>query len=248
MDIDEEARRARRARTGLLVAVPAQVAGLALLRIQFGSAATSKHLDLPAQRCGGPRLPAVAGLELAGRLVLDLGRVVLGRAGVAEGVPGGVLELVRPTAGRLVVVARLQLADAGEGLLIGRRRGQARAAEVVGGAAVVLAPARGAAVVAGVVVTTAAAAVAWKRRAASASRRACSAATRAPSSPLTRISSARWAPMAFSRPARSATVASLRWAAALRACSSARRRTSMSSLATWRRPMAWRSSPATTRR
>ena len=36
VDIDEEQRRARRARTGLLVAVPAQVAALAFLRIQFG--------------------------------------------------------------------------------------------------------------------------------------------------------------------------------------------------------------------
>lgn len=36
VDIDEEARRARRARIGLLAAVPAQVAALAFLRIQFG--------------------------------------------------------------------------------------------------------------------------------------------------------------------------------------------------------------------
>lgn len=37
VDIDEEANRARRARIGLLVAVPAQVAAMAVVRIQFGN-------------------------------------------------------------------------------------------------------------------------------------------------------------------------------------------------------------------
>src|SRR5207237_342247 len=79
---------------------------------RVASSPGGQPLDPAAGGCR-PLAPAAALLELYRRLVLLRRRGVAGRARIAQGVPCGVLELVGAPAGRAVVVARLQLADAG---------------------------------------------------------------------------------------------------------------------------------------
>lgn len=63
---------------------PQRIEPLDTLLRPFSWVSGTPPSDLAAEGGRRPRLPAVAGLELAGGLVLHLWRVVLGRAGVAE--------------------------------------------------------------------------------------------------------------------------------------------------------------------
>src|SRR5205085_3314540 len=76
----------------------------------------------PARRGGGPLAPPAALLQLDRQLVLHRRGRVLREARTAERLPRAELELVRPTARRPVVVARLLLPDARPDAAGGARR------------------------------------------------------------------------------------------------------------------------------